>query len=400
MDKRKVVIVDAFRTPFDKFGGIMKDVPSSHLGAFVIRRMMERNKLAPDAVEELYYGACIPAETALSTNVVARQAVLLSGLSEKTRSVTVDRACCSSMVAVQMALRSIQHGEADVCIAMGTENMSRAAYLVSDARWGKRLGHITMQDPLFELGYAGWAPAALDAGEVALEDGVTREEQDQWAYLSQQRYKAALDAGRYKDEIEPFPVQVKKETVLMTEDASPRPDTALEKLAGLKPIYGSPTVTAGNAPGMNAGASCILMMTPEKAEAMGFTPLATVADACSIAGPARDLARVAGEAIKEMMRRNSLSLDEIDLIEINEAFAAVTLTSTKLLSDGDAALWETLKQKTNVNGGAIALGHPPGATGARLVTTMLYELRRRGGGTGIAAICGGLAQGDCVMIQV
>lgn len=340
MSKKEVVIVDAIRTPFDKFGGAMKDISSIQLGAFVIAEIAKRNNLMPDGVDEIFYGTCIPAETALNLNVPARQAVLHSGLNPATRSLTIDRACCSSMSAIQMAVRSIRAEEADVVLAVGAENMSHTPHITTGARWGTRLGHVTLEDPLFELGYKGWEAVAVDAGEVALEEGVTREEQDRWAARSQQRYQEALAAGRYADEVVPYTIKGKKEDIVMTEDASPRPGTSYEKLASLPTIYGSATCTAGNAPGMNAGASAILLMSREKAEAMGAKVLGTVVDAVSVGGPARDLARIPAAAIKDIMQRNSITMDDISLVEINEAFAAVTLTSTRILSEGDDAKWE------------------------------------------------------------
>lgn len=399
-NRKEVVIVDAIRTPFDKFGGVMRDVPSIELAAFIMREIVRRNNLKSDSIDEVYHGTCMPAEVALSLNVPARQATLKAGLDPKTLSLSIDRACCSSMTAIQMACRAIWSGEADTVLATGADNMSRVPYLVDGARFGKRMGHIVMDDELFGLEYKTWNPVAKDAGEVALEENVLREDQDKWALRSQQMYQLAKQADKFRDEIVPYTVVGPKGDVEVTEDVSPRGDTTLEKLAKLKTVYGSPTCTAGNAPGLNTGASGILLMSREKAEAMGLKPLAVILDACSANGEAKNIARVPAAAISRILERNGKTIEDMSRIEINEAFAVMPLVSTKILSNGDNERWHKLQEITNVNGGAIAIGHPVGATGARLVMTLMYELRRIGGGCGVAALCGGLAQGDAVLIQV
>lgn len=396
---QEVAIVSALRTPFDKFGGVLKDVSSIDLGVEVLKAVTKRVNLSPDLVEEVYYGTCVHAEVSLDQNVPARQALLKAGFRPQTLSVTIDRACCSSMLAVEMAYKSILNGEVSVAIAAGTENMSRTPYLVNGARWGKKLGHITMQDLLFELGYKEWNPVAVDAGEVAIEHNVSREEQDEWAFISQQRYAQAKEQSKFQEEVVPIQIPFSKDKAVLAEDQQARPDTTIEKLAKLQPVYGSPTVTAGNAPGMNAGASAILLMSCEKARELGLIPLAVIRSAASVADIPRDIAKLPALVIEKILQKSKLDLNAIDLIEINEAFAAMPLVSIKLLAKGDSKLEKRLRNITNVNGGAIAIGHPMGASGARLVMTLMYELIRRGGGKGIAAICGGLAQGDAVLIE-
>lgn len=399
--KNEVVIVSALRTPFGRFGGIMKDIPSVELGALVIREVINRVGLEPSIVDEVYYGTCVQEENALSINVVGRQALLKAGLPSEKISLTIDRACCSSITAVHLAYRMIQSGELSVVVAVGAENMSRSPYLLDGARWGTKLGHLTLVDNIFGLHYDGWDYLAKDAGEVAVEEGIFREEQDLWALRSQQRYYQAAKAGKFKDEIIPVEIPGKKDKpVIMTEDEQPRPDTTLESLSKLPTIYGSPTVTPGNAPGMNTGACAILLMSREKADELGLEPLCTVCSISSVASEPRYMAKGPAMAISKIMEKESLTIEDIQLIEINEAFAAVTLVSTKLLSNGDAKMLERIREKTNVNGGAIAIGHPVGASGARILTTLIYELRRRGGGKGVASICGGLCQGDAVLIEV
>ena len=403
MDTQDVVIVSAVRTPFDKFGGPLKNLPSIDLGAMVIREAVRRANLDGALVDEVYYGTCVPAETALETNIPARQAILKAGLPPSTRSLTIDRACCSSLTAVGLACDAIRSGRAEVCLAVGAENMGRAALLVPPkVRWGSRIGSITAWDGLFEAGYAGFNPVSVDAGEVALEMGVSREQQDRWALRSQQRYARAQAEGKFQvgEELMAVSLPCRKGEVLVDRDQQPRPDTTLEKLAALPTVYGSPTVTAGNAPGLNTGAAAVLIMKRARAEALDLPALATIRTVASVAGPARDIACIPAPAIAKALSQAGLSLEEMDLIEINEAFAAMPLVASKILADGDEARLLALRQKINVNGGAIALGHPVGASGARILMTMMYELRRRGGGLGVAAICGGLAQGDAAVIEL
>ncbi len=400
MSKHEVVIVSALRTPFGRFGGFLKEIPSVELGSRAIKAVVERVGLEPSMVEELYYGTCMLAENALNQNVLARQALLKAGLSAETLSLTIDRACCSSMTALHLCFRMIQSGEREVMIAAGAENMSRVPYLL-EARWGKRLGVPVIEDNLFELGYRDWNAVAMDAGEVALEEGVSREEQDQWALRSHRLYFEALHNGNFNQEIMPLEVDVSgRKTVTLTEDEQARPDIKLEELRKLPTVYGSPTVTPGNAPGLNTGAASILMMSREKAEVLGIKPLASVRAVASIAAEPRYIAKAPALVIEKILKGTGLNIDEIDLVEINEAFAAMPLVSGKILLGEKMNLNSELADKINVNGGAIAIGHPLGASGARLVMTMIYELARRGGGKGIASICGGLAQGDATLIEV
>jgi acetyl-CoA C-acetyltransferase len=403
-NKNDIVIVSAVRTPFSKFDGAMRDIPSIDLGTMVMKGVIEKVGIKPEEVEEINYGSCIPAEFALEFDVPARQATLLAGFPPENISLTLDRACCSSLTALRLCIRAIKAGEVEIAMAVGSENMSRTPHLAPGTRWGTKLGHIRLFDPLFELGYKskGFNPVSVDAGEVALEYGVTREMQDEWGLGSQQRYAKAYSEGKFKIGEELVPVvipQRKGDPIVIEKDESPRV-TSLEALANLKTIYGSPTVTAGNAPPMNAGASAILVMTREKAEEKRLKPLATIVTAiCSAMAP-RYIASTPALTIQKALNTVNMTIDDMDLIEINEAFAAMPLVSTKILANGDEKKWKELREKTNVNGGAIAIGHPVGASGARIAMTLAYELRRRGGGYGVAAICGGLAQGEAIILNV
>jgi acetyl-CoA C-acetyltransferase len=402
--KNDIVMVSAVRTPFSKFDSAMADIPSIDLGVMVMKEVIERVGIKPEEVDDISYGSCIPAEVALETDVPARQATLLAGFPADNISVSLDRACCSSLTCLRLGVRAIKAGDAEIVMAVGSENMPRTPHLAPGLRKGVRIGHIKLIDCLFELGYTakGFNPVAKDAGEVALEYGVTREMQDAWALGSQEKYAKAYAEGKFKIGEELMPVvipQKKGEPIVIEKDESPR-KTSMEALAKLKPIYGSPTVTAGNAPPISAGASAILIMTSKKAEEKGLKPLATIITVAASATAPREIAVIPAYTIQKALKQAGLTLDDMKLIEINEAFAVLPLVSTKILANNDEKKWKELQAKTNVNGGAISIGHPVGASAARITMTLAYELKRRGGGYGVAAICGGLAQGEAVIIKV
>jgi len=403
-NKDDILIVSAVRTPFGRFDGAMRDIPSIDLAVIVMKEVIQRVGIKPEEVGEINYGGVILAEMALETDVPARQASLLAGFPAENISLTLDKACCSSLTAFRLCVRSIKAGDAEIAMAVGSENMPRTPHLAPGLRKGARLGHIKLIDCLFELGYTakGFNPVAVDAGEVALEHGVTREMQDAWAVRSQELYAKAYDEGKFKigEELTPVVIPQKKgNPIIIESDESPR-KTDVAALAKLKTIYGSPTVTAGNAPPMNSGASAILIMTRKKAEEKGLKPLATVVATVAAATEPRGIAVIPAYTIQKALDQVGLTIDDMKLIEINEAFAAMPLVSTKILAKDNAKKWKELQDKTNVNGGAIAIGHPVGASAARITMTMAYELKRRGGGYGVASICGGLAQGEAVIIKV
>ena len=401
MNSNDTVIVSALRTPFSPFGGVLKEMHSSDLGALVIREVLERVEVPGKIVDELYYGMCIQSEAALESNVNARQALLKAGMPEELISLTVDRACCSSLTCLQLGIRTIKAGDGEVILAVGAENMSNTPLVMNGHRWGTGLRMPTFKDHLNPIYYSGHNPLAQDAGEVALEHGIDRQAQDEWALRSQHRYQEAFRQGKFADELVPVTIPRRKgEPIVFAADAFPKPDTSLEKLARLKTVYGSPTVTAGNAPGLDAGAAAILIMKRSRAEALGLEPQATIVTVQSVATKPRVMAEAPAYAINKALGKANLDLADIDLIEINEAFAAMPLVSTKILAGDDEQRWNELQKITNVNGGAIAIGHPVGASGARIIMTLMYELRRRGGGLGAASICGGLAQADAAIIRV
>ena len=397
-----IVIVSAVRTPFSKFDTAMRHVPSIDLAIIVMKEVIKRVGVKPEEVEEINYGACIISEMALYQNIPARQASILAGFPAESISVTMDRACCASLTALRMGVRAIKAGELKIAMAVGSDNMPAAPHLAPGFRWAPKIGNLTLEDPLFEAGYKakGFNPVTVDAGEVALEYGVTREMQDAWAFRSQERYFAADAAGKFDDELTPVEIPQKKgNPIVIEKDEAPR-KTSLEALAKLGTVYGSPTVTAGNAPSLSAGASAILFMTRDEADKRGLKPLAQIVDVVAGASNPREIAVVPALTIQKLLDRNGLTLDDVKLIEINEAFAAMPLVSTKILAKNDEKKWLELQEKTNVNGGAVAIGHPVGASACRITMAVARELARRGGGYGMAAICGGLAQGEAILIKV
>jgi acetyl-CoA C-acetyltransferase len=305
------------------------------------------------------------------------------------------------MTCAGLAMRNILAGEIHIAIAGGMEAMSQAPLVARGVRWGTRLGGVMLEEPLMMRNPILNLPLAVSVGDVSLQHGVDREEQDRWALRSHQKYFEALAAGKFAEEIIPIEISPKKgEKALMDRDESPRADTSLEKLKGLPTVYGSKTVTAGNAPGLTDGAGALVLMSREKQKELGLKPLATLLIYVNMAGDPASSPYLPGLTIRKALERARLKLTDLKRIEINEAFAATALVSTKVLSDGDASLLEHARSITNVNGGAVAIGHPTGASGARLITTLIYELRRSGGGYGAAAICGGYGQSDAVIIRV
>jgi acetyl-CoA C-acetyltransferase len=396
-----VVIASAVRTPFSKFGGALREMHSMDIAVFAMRECLKRTALKGDDLDELYYGMCIQSEAAVESNVNARQAMLRAGFPPSLVSLTIDRACCSSLTAVQLGLRSILLGEADICMAVGAENMSNTPLVLNGLRWGRGLMPPIIKDHLNPITYTGFNHLAKDAGDVAVRHGVTREMQDAWALRSQQNYQVAFKQGKFEEETMLLEWRDSKKGIIrLDKDEFPKANTAMDGLLRLKAVYGSPTVTAGNALGLDAGASAMIIMNRSSAEKHGIKPLGTVLTVQSVAAMPDGIAEAPAYAIKKALSKVDLELENISLIEINEAFAAVPLVSTKILSGGSDKKWQELKDRTNVNGGAIAIGHPVGASGVRILMTLMYELRRRGGGLGVCAICGGLAQADAAVIRV
>ncbi len=398
-----VVIVSAARTPFGKYGGMLKDFDYYDLGAIPIREVLNRVKINPNAVDWVFWGVgdTSPCKDTF-TPVAARQSLIKAGLPHETSSISFDMACVSAMHAVKLAAMTIASGEIDVAIAGGATSFSQEPLIVRGLRFsGYRLGDVKMEDPLQALGYKDFNPVAVDADNVAAEYGVDRREQDEWALRSHVNYGNAWNAGKFKDELIslniPQPGGVSK---LLNIDEQYRPDTSLERLSKLKTIYNTRAITAGNAPGMNDGAAAILLMTRRRAGDLGLPPLATLVAQVSIAISASRIAEAPGHAIQRVLKKAQLSIDDMLVMEINEAFACVPLVSTKLIAGDDKKKLQNVRDKININGSAIAIGHPNTASGARIIMNLMYELQRRGGGYGLGAICGGLGQANAAIIKV
>ena len=399
-----MVIIGAVRTPFGRFGGTMKEMDVVDLGAVVMKEAITRSGLSPEQIDELWWGCGDTSNTKdVFTPVVARQSMLKAGMPVTTPSCTFDKACVSGASAINFAIRTIKAREADVVLAGGVTHFSSVPFLLRNLRFsGQRIGAINLEDPLFPLGYKDYAPVSVDSGRVAVEYGISREEQDEWALNSHRKYGEAWEAGKFKDEMIPLQFSQKDGTVKLLEiDEQYRPDVTMEGLAKLKPIFDNVGgVTAGNAPGLNDGAVAVIVTTRSKAEELGVKPLAAIVSMSSIGANPSMLPIAPAIAIKQCLARTGLALEEMNLIEINEAFACVPLVSAKILADGDGSQYQRIKARMNPNGGAIAVGHANCASGARIIMTMIYELKRRGGGMGVAGICGGLTQGDAAIIKV
>jgi len=395
-----IVIVSGVRSPFGRFGGSLRDLSLPELGGTVVAEAIRRAKVDGAEVDEVVIGVNLPG----ADRSIARQVLIEAGIPTDRVAYTVDRACCSSLSAINLAARALRLGEATVAVAGGTENMSEVPYFLPHLRWGHRLGDIVLKDQLVIACPMTGKPRAVQAGEEALEYGVGREEQDRWALRSHERYFLARDAGKFAEEVMPIRLPDPPPGVIVQEDESPRRDTDLDKLARLPTVYGSPTVTAGNAPGLNTGAAAVVLMSREEAHRRGKAPLATLISWAMASGHPDRIASIPATAARLALGKVAMTVDDVDLIEINEAFAAVPLVSTLLLAGGDRRKAEEIRARTNVNGGAIAIGHPTGATGARLAMTAAFELRRvvtaHRPYYGLVAICGGIGEGEALVIKV
>ncbi|RLB16917.1 MAG: thiolase family protein [Deltaproteobacteria bacterium] len=400
---KDIVIVSAVRTPFGRFCGSLKEYDYFELGALPMKEVLSRVNVPGDQVDEVYWGV---GDTSVCkdvyTPVAARQTLIKAGLPPETPSVAIDKACVSAMSAVHYGCRAMIAGEIQCAIGGGATSFSQEPLIVRGLRWkGFRLGDVKMEDPLFALGYKDFNPVSVDTDNVAIEYGISREEQDEWALRSHQNYGQAWEAGKFKEEMMTLEILQKKgEPIVLNIDEQYRKDTTMEKLAKLPGIYGCKGVTAGNAPGLNDGATAILFMTKPKADQLGLKPLAEIVSMASIAISPHRMPEGPAYAAMKALDLAGLSLDNISVMEINEAFAAVPLVSTLLMVEKDKEKAKALRKKTNINGSAIAIGHPNTASGARIIMNLMYELRRRGGGYALGAICGGLAQADACIIKV
>ena len=379
------VIVSAVRTPFGRLGGGLAGHPATELGAVAIRAGLERAGVEPGEVEYTIMGQVLQAGAGQAP---ARQAAIAAGIPKEVPADTINKVCASSIRAVEIADLMIRAGGHEVVVTGGMESMSNAPYLLPKARFGYRLGNGEVLDHMVFDGLTSSFDGlhmVQQASLVSRELGITREEQDEWAYRSQMRAAAAQDEGRFEDEI----VSVGD----VTADEGIRRDTTLEKLAALQPVFDPEgTTTAGNAPGVNDGASCVVVCSEEFAARRGLEPLATIVAQGYVADDYAYLARTPARAAERALAAAGRSIDDVKRVEINEAFSSVAKNSTRMLGVDEEIV--------NVNGGAVALGHPIGASGGRILGTMIHELRRNGGGLGLAAICSGGGQGDALLVEV
>jgi acetyl-CoA C-acetyltransferase len=378
------VIVSAVRTPFARLGGGLKGHEATALGAIAIRSALERVGMGAEEPEYVIMGQVLQGGAGQAP---ARQASIGAGLPIETPADTVNKVCASSIRAVEVADSMIRAGDVEVVVAGGMESMSNAPYVLKRARFGYRLGDGTLIDLVTNDGLTSSFDGkhmVEQASFVSRELGISREDQDLWALRSHERAARAQDAGLFDDEIVPVGE--------LAADEAPRRDTTIEKLAALKPVFDPEgTTTAGNAPGVNDGASCVIVCSEEYAKRRGLEPLATILAQGYVADEFAYLARTPAKAGAIALARAGKTIDDVARVEVNEAFASVALNSARMLGADPEIV--------NVNGGAVALGHPIGASGGRILATMVYELRRSGGGLGLAAICSGGGQGDALLIE-
>jgi acetyl-CoA C-acetyltransferase len=389
----KTAILGTARTPFGKLGGGLSTLDATELGGKAIECALERAEVKPEQVDHVVMGQVLQAGQG---QIPSRQAQIKAGIPKEVSSETVNKVCASGIRSVALIDNAVKLGDIEVGVAGGMESMSQAPYLLQGARFGFRMGDAKAIDAMTHDGltnpFTGKQMAA-EADEVGAELEMTRADLDKFALRSHQLAVQATDEGRLPEEIVAVTVKGKKGETVVEVDEAPRGDASLETMAKLKPITGEGgTHTAGNSPGVNDGAGALVLASEDWAKQEGRPVLATIVGHTQVADDFPYLARTPGNATKKLLEKLGVSIDDIDLFEINEAFASVALNSMRMLGIDES--------RVNVNGGAIALGHPIGASGARIVGTLVHELRRRGGGLGVAAICSGGGQGDAMLIEV
>lgn len=391
MPDRRTAILSAARTPFGKFLGGLSELSATDLGARAIEGALTKAGVAADDVQHVVMGHVIQAGAG---QITARQAAHKAGIPLEVSAETINKVCASAHRAVTLADLMIRAGDHDVVVAGGMESMSQAPHLAPGARRGYRMGEVTLVDSMIHDGLTDpfrHVHMVVNGAEVARELGISRERQDEWALRSHEL--AIRNRDRIAEELVPVTVRTRRGETVIDVDESPREDTSLESLAGLKPIFVKDgTATAGNSPGVNDGASALVLASEEWARERGIEPIGFIRGYAYVAGDSPYLAKMPGEATNKLLREQSLTIDDIAHVEFNEAFASVAVHAVDMTGIDP--------ELVNVNGGAIALGHPIGASGARIIGTTVYELRRRGGGLGIAALCSGGGQGDAVLVEV
>jgi len=390
----KTVIVSGARTPFGRFGGSLQTLTASELGGIAIKEALKQAEIAPDQVDEVIIGNVLQGGQG---QIPSRQAMRKAGIPWSTKTETINKVCASGLRSVTLADQLIRLGDEAIIVAGGMESMSNAPYVLPKARWGSRMGHTEMIDLMIYDGltcsFEGVHMGSY-GNQAAEKFNITREAQDKWSLRSHKRALDAIEQGKFADEIVPVEVpQRRGEPIIINQDEAPRKDTTLERLANLRPAFDRDgTITAGNAPGVNDGAAAFVLMSAQKANELNKKPLATILAHEAIALEADRFPETPGIVINKLLEKAGKTVDDISLFEINEAFAAVALISIEVANLDP--------EKVNVNGGAVALGHPIGASGSRIILTLIHELRRQGGGLGVAAICSGGGQGDAILIEV
>jgi acetyl-CoA C-acetyltransferase len=391
---KEVVIVSACRTAIGSFGGTLKSVPAAELGATVVAEAVKRAGIKPEQVDELIFGNVLQA--GLGQNV-ARQVSIKAGLPIETTAMTINIVCGSGLKSVALAANQIKAGEADIVVCGGTENMSAAPYAVPSGRWGARMFNTQMVDIMVNDGL--WDAfnqyhMGITAENVAEQYGLTREMQDEFAVASQNKAEAAIKAGKFKEEIVPVVIKSKKGDIVFDTDEFPKFGMTMEKVSKLKPAFKKDggTVTAANASGINDSAAALVVMSKDKADELGITPMATIVSYATGGVDPKVMGLGPIPASRKALEKAGMTIKDIDLIEANEAFAAQSLAVARDL--------EFDMDKVNVNGGAIALGHPIGASGARILVTLLHEMKKRGSKTGLATLCIGGGQGQSLIVKM
>ncbi len=392
------VIVSAKRSPFGRYLGSLSEMEPLDVAVHVAKATLSApGKDITNDIDQIFVGNCIPSSFEAGS-VTGRQIGLKLGRDVFTT--TLDTACCSPLTGLRMALWGMRLGELESALVLGVEAMSRVPHSSRQLRTGVRIGEVNLPDPIYPISYPGYNSVAVDASDGAEKYGISKRMLDTFAMGSHLKWADAMKAGKFEDEIVPIKVRKGRKEYLFLADEMPRPNGSVALIEMLPTVFGSKTTTAGNAPGLNDGASAMVAMTEKKAQSLGLSILGTIVDQGGETDMPYGISWIPAMSIKKVLDRNGMTIDDMDLIEINEAFAAMPLVSTKILAGEDEQKWHELLRKTNVNGGAVAIGHPVGASGLRIAMTLMYELRRRGGGQGVAAICGGLTQGEGIIIRV
>ena len=385
------LILDATRTPWGKFGGGLRDYAAHELAALMIRTLVERNHLEPESVENVLLGQVLQAGAG---QLPSRQALIKGGLPDTTPSMLINKVCASGMRAVTLASQLIRAGENGLVLAGGMESMSNVPYYDKDTRWGARMGNKTLIDGMVHDGL--WCSfdnchMANQGDEMAANREISRAEMDDWSVRSQQLWGKAFDRGYFDREVTPVPNKRDTNHVALARDESPRPASTVERLGRIAPVWGTKAITAGNAPGVNDGAAVLVVASEERAAELDATPIARIIGHAEVATKPREFPVASAWAIQKLLKKTGVPLDEIEIIEVNEAFAAVPLVCGQELG------WDPAR--VNRHGGSVAMGHPIGASGARLTMTAAYQLQESGARYAIAAICSGTGQGDAILLE-